>query len=60
MQDEMRTLESEVELARPPRPAAVTRKTSVKPRQSKPGSVKVEAPLAREIILRLIELFKQV
>jgi hypothetical protein len=60
MQDEMRTLESEVELVRPPRPAAVTRKTSMNLRQSKPGTAKVETPLAREIILRLIELFKQV
>jgi hypothetical protein len=60
MPDETRTFESDAELARPLRPATATRKTSAKPRESKPASLKVEVPPAREIVLRLIELLKQV
>jgi hypothetical protein len=59
MLDEMRTMESDVELVMPPKAAAATGKTSAKPRKSKPASPKVQAPPAREIILRLIELLKQ-
>jgi hypothetical protein len=60
MPDETRTFESDAELARPLRPVVIKRKTSAKPREGKPASVKAEVPPARDIVLRLIELLKQV
>ena len=60
MLDETRTIESEAELARQPRAAVVTRRTQAKARRSKPASAKVDVSPARDIILRLIELIKQV
>jgi hypothetical protein len=60
MPDETRTFESDAELARALRPAAVVKhKTSAMPRQRKPVAIKTQVPPAREIVLRLIELLKQ-
>jgi hypothetical protein len=59
MPDEIRTFESDAELARP-KPALVNRRNQAKPRQNKPALAKGEISQTREIILRLIELLKQV
>ena len=59
MPDETRTFESDAELARP-KVAMLNRRTQAKNRQNKPALAKVEISQTREIILRLIELLKQV
>jgi len=60
MLDETRTIESEAELIRPQRASPGNRRTRAKPRQYKPAPAKAEISSTREIILRLIELIKQV
>ena len=59
MLDDTRTIESDADLVRPQRAALINKRTGSKPRQRKPGAAKAEIPPPREIILRLIELFKQ-
>jgi hypothetical protein len=59
MLDEARTIESDAELVRPKRAAFTEGRTRAKPRQNKLVAEKLEIPLTREIILRLIELLKQ-
>jgi hypothetical protein len=58
MLDETRTIESDTERARPQRAAQINKRSGSKPRQIKPAA-KAEISQPREIILRLIELFKQ-
>ena len=59
MLDETITLESEPDLARP-QAAQVQGRTRVKASKKQPVPGKMEIPQAREIVLRLIELIKQV
>jgi len=60
MLDDTRTIEREAELVQSPRAAGVSRRNRAKARQNKPAAEKVDALPAREIILRLIDLIKQV
>jgi hypothetical protein len=59
MPDETRTFENDTELARP-KAAMLNRRTQTQNRQNKPALAKGEISQTREIILRLIELLKQV
>lgn len=59
MLDETITIESDAERVRPQRAVLINKHTGSKPGQRKPAAAKTEIPLPREIILRLIELFKQ-
>jgi len=59
MLDEARTIESDIERVHPQRAALTNKRTGSKPGQRKSAAAKTEIPLPREIILRLIELFKQ-
>ena len=60
MLDETRTIERDAELVRPQRAALGKGRRRVKPRRNKPVPANVEITPTREIILRLIELLKQV
>jgi hypothetical protein len=55
-----RKIESDADLVRPPRAAGVTRRPRAKSRKDIAAPVKEETPPERDIILRLIELIKQV
>jgi len=59
MLDETRSIESDAERVLHQRTAHINKRTGSKPGQRKPAAAKTEIPLPREIILRLIELFKQ-
>lgn len=60
MLDETRTIECDAELVQAQRAVVITRRTRAKARQNNAAPAKMDVPPARDIILRLIELIKQV
>lgn len=59
MLEETTTIESDAGQVKSQRLATLKKRRVAKPRQKKPAAVKAEIPLSREIVLRLIELFRE-